>query len=82
MRAATKATRSFSLDRDVLAEVKRTRGALSESERVNRLLRTALEREKRAALEREIADFFASKSNDRRERRAFESASVVSWARE
>ena len=50
MRTATKATRTFSLDREILAEVKRTKGDLSESERVNRLLRTALDLERRAAL--------------------------------
>lgn len=82
MRTVTKATRSFSLDRDLLAEVKRTRGTLSESERVNRLLRSALTREKRAALEREIADFFASKRDDRKELRAFEAANIASWVRD
>jgi Arc/MetJ family transcription regulator len=82
MRTATKINRSFSLDREVLAEVKRTRGTLSESERVNRLLRSALEREKRAALEREIADFFTSQPDDRKERRAFESANFASLARD
>ena len=82
MRTATKATRTFSLDREILAEVKRTKGDLSESERVNRLLRTALDLERRAALEREIMDFFAANREDRAERRAFESASRASWARE
>jgi Arc/MetJ family transcription regulator len=82
MRSPTKTTRSFSLDRDRVAEVKRTRGSLSESERVNRLLRTALEREKRAELEREIAGFFTAKPDDRKERRAFESVDLAAWAKE
>jgi hypothetical protein len=82
MRTATKAARTFSLDKEILVEVKRTKGDLSESERVNRLLRTALDLERRAALEREIAGFFAAKREDRVERRAFESASRTSWARE
>jgi hypothetical protein len=82
MRAETKTTKSFSLDRDVLGEVRRTRGTLSESERVNRLLRAALAVEKRAALEREIADFFGSKPADRTERRAFEAATIESLARD
>lgn len=81
MRTATKAARTFSLDREILVEVKRTKGDLSESERVNRLLRFALDLEKRAALEREIASFFANRE-DRAERRAFESRSRASWARE
>jgi Arc/MetJ family transcription regulator len=82
MRTATKATRSYSIDRATIAEVKRTRGTLSESERVNRLLRAALEQEKRAALEREIADFFLSKPVDRAEQAAFESAALASWTRD
>jgi len=79
---AIKATRTFSLDKEILAKVKRTRGSLSESERVNRLLRFALDQEKRAALASEIAGFFASHREDRAERRAFESASRESWTRE
>jgi len=82
MRTAIKATRTFSLDKEILAEVKRTRGDLSESERVNRLLRFALDLEKRATLEREIAGFFSADPDDRAGRRAFESASRASWARE
>lgn len=38
-----KATKTFSLDQDLLKEVKRTKGTQSESERVNRLLRFALD---------------------------------------
>jgi hypothetical protein len=82
MSIARRATRTFSLDRQILAEVKRTRGNQSESERVNRLLRSALDLEKRAALECEIAGFFASPPADRKERRAFESASAASWTRD
>ncbi len=82
MRIETKANKSFSLDRDVLAEVRRTRGDLSESEHVNRLLREALAREKRAALEREIADFFASDPADEKSREAFEDATISTLARD
>ena len=49
---------------------------------MNRLLRFALDLEKRTALEREIAGFFAAERKDRAERRALESASRSSWARE
>ena len=82
MRTATKATRTFSVDKEILAEVKRTRGDLSDSERVNRLLRFALDLEKCAALDVEIAGFFAVHREDRADRRAFESASRASWTRE
>ena len=82
MRIATRDTRTFSLDRKILAEVKRTKGALSESERVNRLLRRALDLERRAALDAEAASFFGSAGGHRAERRAFEFAAVASWTRD
>jgi hypothetical protein len=66
----------------ILAEVKRTKGTASESERVNHLLRFALDLEKRAALDREAADFFAHLPKDRKERRAFQRAEIVRLARE
>ena len=76
MRTATKAIKTFSLDKEVLAEVKRTRGAGSESERVNALLRFALDIEKRASLYKEAAAFFGGAPDDRRERRGYEAATV------
>jgi hypothetical protein len=82
MSLAAKATRTFSLDKKLLAEIKHTKGALSESKRVNDLLRMALDREKRDALERETAAFFASTSPDRTEREAFESSTAVAWDRD
>lgn len=82
MRTAARATHSFSLDREILAEIKRTRGALSQSERANRLLRLALDLERRAALERDSAIFYASSPADRTERRALESATIESLARD
>lgn len=82
MRLAPRETRTFSLDRKILAEVRRTKGALSESERVNRLLRRALDLERRAALDAEAASFFASTRDHRAERRAFESAALESWTRD
>jgi hypothetical protein len=82
MSLAVKTTRTFSLDKKLLDEIKRTKGALSESKRVNDLLRLALDREKHDALEREIAAFFAATPPDRTEREAFESSTSVSWARD
>jgi hypothetical protein len=82
MRTVTKATKTFSLDRDILADVKRTKGAVSESERVNRLLRSALDLEKKAALEQEASSFFAAASTERKERRSFQTATVRTLARE
>ncbi len=79
---AVKTTRTFSLDREILTEVKRTKGPSSESKRVNDLLRLALDLEKRATLEREIAGFFGSAPSDPDERRALRSATQDSWARD
>ncbi|MBV9303491.1 MAG: hypothetical protein JOY62_18500 [Acidobacteriaceae bacterium] len=81
MRSATKATKTFSLDKAILAEVKRSKGTSSESERVNTLLKFALDLEKRAALYEEAANFFASPAEAREDRRAFESASLRAWRR-
>jgi len=92
MGALTKATKTFSLDRSILADVKRTKGDTSESERVNQLLRVALDLEKKAALDQEAAEFFARANRstargrawatDRQERRAFQKAARATLARE
>ena len=82
MRTAIKRTKTFSLDEEILADVKRTKGTQSESQRVNSLLRFALDLERRAALDREIAGFFDDAPPVREERRAFESAAIASWTRD
>ena len=82
MRAAIKATKTFSLDRDILANVKRSKGTASESERVNQLLRIALDLERKLARDREAADFFAGVPTDRKERRALQKAALTVLARE
>jgi hypothetical protein len=82
MRTATKSNKTFSLDKEILLEVKRTKGMGSESERVNNLLRSALDIERRAALQEEAAVFFGEASDDRKERRAYEAAAMRSWARD
>jgi len=82
MRSAVRKTRSFSLDPDVLTEVERTKGQASVSERVNQLLKYALEMERKASLYQEAANFFSSAPDDREERRAFQRANLSTWARE
>jgi hypothetical protein len=62
--------------------VKRSKGDLSESERVNRLLRFALDVERKAALEREAAQFFAAAPRERAERKALQKATKTVLARE
>ncbi len=81
MRSAVRKTRSFSLDQEVLSEVERTRGEVSASERVNQLLKYALETERKASLYQEAAQFFSSAPHDRPERRAFQKAGLKSWSR-
>jgi hypothetical protein len=83
MRSAIRKTRSFSLDPQVLAEVERTKGSASASERVNQLLKYALETERKASLYQEAAQFFSSAPppDDRPERRAFQKAGLKSWSR-
>jgi hypothetical protein len=82
MSTASKATQTFSLDKEVLAEVKRTKGKASASERVNHLLKFALELEKKAALHEEAAGFFTAGPGDRHEQRAYRAAAVRSWSRD
>ena len=81
MRSAVRKTRSFSLDHNVLSEIERTRGTSSASERVNQLLKYALETERKARLYHEAAQFFSSAPEDRQERRAYQKASFKSWSR-
>ncbi len=82
MRPGLRKTRSFSLDPDVLSEVERTRGQASASERVNHLLKYALELERKAKLCQEAAEFFGTAPDNREERRAFQKAALKTWTRE
>ncbi len=81
MPSTLRKTRSFSLDPTVLSELKRTKGSVSVSERVNQLLKLGLEMERKANLYQEAAIFFRSAPDDRDERCAFQKANLSSWAR-
>jgi hypothetical protein len=82
MATGIRKTRSFSLDPDVLTRVEQTKGSNSASERVNQLLKLALETERQADLWREAEQFFNSAPDDRQERRAFQKASLRTLTRE
>ena len=82
MPTATRTTRTFSLERDVLKEVEQTKGAVSTSERVNRLLKVGLEIERRQRLHAEAAAFFGESEEDRTDRHAFQKASIKAITRE
>ena len=82
MRSALRKTRSFSIDPELLSEIDRTKGHDSASQRVNALLKYALEMERKATLREEAAQFFAGAQDVRPERRAFQKAGIKSWSRE
>lgn len=83
MSSTTRKNRSFSLDPDLIVEVERSKGPHSASERVNHLLRRALEMERKAKLASEAAEFFADTNDDERaSRRALQKATIRSLTRE
>jgi hypothetical protein len=67
--------KSFTISDDVLAEIANTKGTVSTSERVNELLKKALELERRERFEQETAEFFANDVEDARESGAYRKAS-------
>lgn len=82
MSIASKITKSFSMEKQLLEQIERTRGTRSTSERVNQLLKTALETERRESLHIEAARFFKSDMpEERKERKAFQAASIKSITR-
>ena len=81
LRSKLRKTQSYSLDPRIVSEIQRTRGQASASERVNQLLRYALETERKASLAEEAGQFFMRLPNDRQERRAFQKANLKTWAR-
>jgi hypothetical protein len=74
--------RGFTISDDILAEIASTKGGGSINERVNELLKRALELERLGGLEQEIGDFFAKGDVDSaRERRAYHRASKDALSR-
>ena len=75
--------KTFTMDESILAAVERTKGKRSTSERVNELLKLALEQEQRQAVEQEAARFYSiANQSDRTEERAFQQASLRRMRRE
>jgi Arc/MetJ family transcription regulator len=74
--------KSFTISDEILTEIASTKGTGSTSERVNKLLKRALELERRERLELEAAEFFANDSTDSvRERAAYQKASKEALSR-
>lgn len=69
--------KTFTIGKDILAEIADSKGSASTSERVNELLRRALELERHEKLEQEAAEFFSTESgaDSARERAAYRKAS-------
>lgn len=79
MRKAT----SFTISSDILNEIAKSKGSNSTSERVNTLLRKALELERRERFEEEAAEFFKNTSDHvDSERTAFLKASKKTLSRD
>ena len=81
MAPAMRATKSFSLEKEVLKAVERSKGPASASERVNELIKMGLELERQRLLEIEAEDFFRNQK-DTSSRKGFRAASLKSLARE
>jgi hypothetical protein len=78
-----KQARSFTISQDILEAIADTKGSVSASERVNELLRRALDLEQRERLEQEAAEFFTKQdAYSTRERAAFRKASKQSLSRD
>jgi hypothetical protein len=74
---------SFTISSDILAEIADTKGKGSTSERVNTLLRRALELERLERFEREAAEFFVTENSDSsRERAAYQKATKRALSRD
>lgn len=73
--------KTLTVEESLLAEVERTKGGSSTSERVNQLLARALELERQDALQREAALFYSG-VEDRQEERSFQKASLRSITRD
>jgi Arc/MetJ family transcription regulator len=75
--------KSLTFDDSLLAEVERTKGPRSTSQRVNELLRRALLQERYEQLEREAEQFFhRPKAQALQEAQAFRKASIPSITRD
>lgn len=74
--------KSFTLEADINEYVDRTKGDRSASERVNELLKRAMQAEQYDRLEAEAAIFFGKAATDRSESKAFQDAAVRSFDRD
>ena len=74
--------KSFMVDPEVSEYVDNTKGDRSASERVNELLKRAIQQEQYDRLEAEAAAFFGEDNTGRQEARAFQKASLRTMERD
>lgn len=80
---ATRIPLSITLDRDVVEQIRKTRGRSSVSERVNGLLRGALLAERYRKIQREAERFYATETAaDREESEAIQRLAMKTLARD
>lgn len=74
MSRGNRKAKTFTLEPGVLSYVQRTRGRMSASERVNRMLKRAMQAERLSQFEREAAEFYAEQPppDERKERAAYQ----------
>ena len=79
---AMRNVKSFSVRTDILTEISKTKGSNSTSERVNSILKRALDLERRERLEQEAQEFSGEQEEtSTRERGAFQKASKRALSR-
>jgi len=75
--------KTFTISKDILTEIANTKRGVSTSERVNELLRRALDLERAETLEQEAAEFFSKENtNSSGERAAYQKASRQTLSRD
>ncbi|MGH9437764.1 MAG: hypothetical protein ACRD22_07680, partial [Terriglobia bacterium] len=83
MTYATRTARSFTIAPEVDAYISSTKGNRSASERVNEMLRHAMQQERCEELEAEAQAFYAAvRDAERKENRAFQAASIHAISRD
>lgn len=74
--------KSFTIDEEISEYVESSKGGRSASDRVNELLRLAIQGEREEELRAEASAFFAQNSEGRSETRAFQKAAMRSHRRD
>ena len=74
-------TKSFTVEPEVHEYIEATKGDGSVSERVNRLLKLAIQQERYEALEAEATVFFSGARTERYEAAAFQKAALRTFSR-